>query len=607
MTTDPFDSSSRTGGALALGVGLFLTIALGWAAVDVWRTYRANGDAPRLVTVREAARLGAKDADAWVGLTDAWLDCSIPPVRSPTGSISYAFVTDAAKSTYIAIGFEGPLPADCKNWQPPLIGVLETKDRSDLAHMLGGTVARQWRDQRATFLWTYVDPRSDAYLSLWLSPFLLIGVFMCWLGVSMLRESRRSRDLHPAQAEGIAMPVATGATSLNVLLGTSFAQLIVFVPFFFASKLPDWTVYPIGVLGAVWFFATVGALFQSFSERASDLVFGGERLFVRGGPMHKHSVAWTSIEEHGARLVREELTGETQTTLFVNDQILAVSRNPHDDVSLASASATILALAAQARGENLPELPTSPPNALRCSSCGASKAPTSSRESTCAFCGVSSAVPESVRTQVVAQETLSTARARTETILRSLLNQPSARRTNLLLVAAMPFLLLGFPLAAGIFDEFFQLRQQLHWMHGVMLFVGSIGFCTAVAWMARATIERRQAFQLVFTTFAAHPPRKPSAPWHCRRCGGPLPETDGDARLTTERLLATCVYCDASNVLGTNLRPLAIREDAATRSLEDTLADFRSRRARSVILSLASIMGFAASVAVLAPVWRAIH
>jgi hypothetical protein len=97
-----------------------------------------------------------------------------------------------------------------------------------------------------------------------------------------------------------------------------------------------------------------------------------------------------------------------------------------------------------------------------------------------------------VATQLLAQDTLVRARARTEPLLRKLLRQPGARITTLLFIVAMPALLLGFPLSMIVFDEFYQIQKVLHAGHALNLLVLALCLTYGLSFLLRALRCRRE-------------------------------------------------------------------------------------------------------------------
>jgi hypothetical protein len=210
-------------------------------------------------------------------------------------------------------------------------------------------------------------------------------------------------------------------------------------------------------------------------------------------------------------------------------------------------------------------------------------------------------MPEEARAEIAAQGDLAAARGESERLLRRLLRQPGAHRTNLLLLFAVPPAVLGWPVAGVLFDEFSQARHVFSWHHGVSLFVAALSFTYGLSWLLRAQVVGRAAVRLIATRFAAVPPAAPGEPCSCHHCGGPLPEA------AAEQLVVGCIYCRSVSVLGTHLVPVARREQGQVADLTAALRARLAERRKYRLISLGSLVLLAVSVASLAPVWRVLH
>src|SRR5262249_39717661 len=153
---------------------------------------------------------------------------------------------------------------------------------------------------------------------------------------------------------------------------------------------------------------------------------------------------------------------------------------------------------------------------------------------------------------------------------------------NLLMLLAVPPLLVGWPIAGVVFDEFYQLRRLFEVRHGITLFLAALCFTYGLSWLLRAQIAGRAALRVVATRFAAIPPEAPGEPPLCRTCGGPLPAA-------REQIVSICVYCRSENVLGVNLLPAARREEGQALDLRAELERRLALRRRYRLLSLASL------------------
>ncbi len=609
-----FASESVITSFLAAVVGAGMTLGFGALMVGAVLDLRAFPDAPRSVTVAEAARADPPRG-AWVRLADARLDCRFPPRQAFGSSNVYAFVTDATGEPRLLVAVSQPLPSPCEETQGvPFTGVLAASTPGRIVGLdWPGLDWHAWPTRHLTVLWTALGP-GDSQAGLWVGP---IGVFpgaLVLLGaLGRLRRQWRARRPPPPRLTGAAfvMPLSTGGSVMGLFGGVLVVvQLVVFGPLFVATRLPDWTVYPVGVLWAAWFFGVLAWIVGAWKQRASDLLLGRDELAVRGGPLDRKRIAFRALSARQIELRRHapgdadaaDAAGE-RATLLLDGEVVAVCSDAPEERSLAAVVETLRALSAQAKatGKRPRRRASRAPGIVCCDACGAPVAPSAAATVPCAHCGASVTMPADARERLLALGDLAEARARSERLLRRLLRQPGAGRTNLLLAVAVPPLLLGWPLAAIFFDEMYQSRHLFSWHHGVSLFVAALSFTYGLSWLVRAQVVGRAAVRLVTTRFAAVPPEAPGEPASCRHCGGPLPATPA------EQLVVLCAYCRSENLLGTNLSPAARREDDQARDLGAELAARLAERRRYRLVSLGSLLLLAVSAATLVPVWRTLR
>src|SRR5262249_26312834 len=161
-------------------------------------------------------------------------------------------------------------------------------------------------------------------------------------------------------------------------------------------------------------------------------------------------------------------------------------------------------------------------------------------------CGADVPIPAALREQLAGLTQLESSRRRSEELLGVLLRQRGAGFTNLLFTAATPPLLVGWPLAAILFDEFYQTRHLFRWNHGLGLFVCATAFTYGLSLLVQGQLVGRAALRLVALRFRAVPPAREGDPSTCRRCGAPLAEAP-------EQLVVLCAYCRAENITGVDL------------------------------------------------------
>jgi hypothetical protein len=343
---------------------------------------------------------------------------------------------------------------------------------------------------------------------------------------------------------GFVLPLSTGGSAMMFLRGNLVAfQYFAFGPLFVLDHLPAGTGL---ALVALWLLGALRGLAGGWKRRASDLVLGPDTLSVRGGPLHGKRIAFRDLDPRWFALLAG--SGEDRAMLLFDDGVVAVCRDEDEQRSLAAVVATVHALAAQAKGARLPRPSIRPPVVVCCEACGAPVAQGEGERGSCAHCGRTVPTPAAVRARLAARAELTGAHVTSERLLRALVRQRGARQVNLLLFTAVPPFLLGLPLAGLIHDAAAHpLHQPLLQREGLRLFLVGQTVTYALAYLLRATIERRVAMRVVATRFAAFPPEAPGKPCSCRHCGGPLREAGA------ETLVVHCVYCGSENVLGTHL------------------------------------------------------
>jgi hypothetical protein len=595
---------------LAFSIGGLIFFGSLW--LEDLRDLRAFPDAPEGVTVAEAASIAKLPHSRWVRLIDARILCQYAPRSTQLGSDVFAFVTDATEKPRVLVSMTPPGPASCgKPVAPPMVGVLRGTTPGRIVGLeWPGLDWQSFPTQHLNVLWTRNDP-SETRGSVWvLSMFFPLILFMFLGALYLLRRGLAARrPLPPVLAEvAFAMPLSTGASAL----GLSFVplvlwQIVLFGPLFFGKYLPDWTVYPIGILWAAWFFTMLVLLVDGWKRRASDLLIGKNELAVRGGPLHRTRIAFRDLDPACFTLKRpSDAEAEAyiaylkpdQVTLWLDGEVAAVCRDEDEARSLAVLVETVHALHAQAVGAWQPPV-LRPPGVVYCEVCGAPVAPRKEEQAQCGHCGADVAIPTETRAALAAQEGLAAAHAQSERILRQLLSQPGAHRTNLLIVVSIPPLFVGWPLCGILFDELYQGRNHLFsWLHGVSLLIAAFCFTYGLSWLLRAHIAARAAVRVVATRFAAIPPTETGDPSACRNCGGPLP------LVSSEQLLVSCLYCQSENVLGTYLLPAVRREEGQARNLGEELIVRLAERRRYRLIALASLLLLLLSVASFLPAWR---
>lgn len=381
------------------------------------------------------------------------------------------------------------------------------------------------------------------------------------------------------------MPLATGGGALKALtLPVGIFQIMAFGPFFI-SELPDWVprwvggaiVLVFGVLWALWIFVVLAAIGGGWARRCSDILLSPDGLRVKGGPANGLARRWDQRPPPRCVVKPPSSEHDLASELLLDDRRVALSEDEEELRSFAAVAETVAALGRP--HTERPELPR--PQVLLCPSCGASLRPPAQAgepHASCAHCGAAVPLPAELRERLGALGRLESARAGVERLLRTLLRQRGARFTNGLLALALPPLLIGFPLTAILFNEFYVTRHAFRGAHALWLLPFALGFTYGLQLWLQGQVVGRRALRLVALSYRARPPRD-GVPWSCRLCGAPLPESG-------ERLVVLCAYCQAENLTGLDLREDAEQMKAQAGSLQKTLIEQLQRRRRWRLLSL---------------------
>ncbi len=578
----------------------------GWLVYQTITEWRLAPSAPRPLTLAAAVALGDPGPVAWIALTDARWVCERPLLR-PSAAYSYGVAVDAGGQR-VVVALPGGARAPCPSSAPtPLTGRLTRREVGD---PLPATVA--WSDLQnehpdgpVLILWTDWTPPGGLWSALGIVACVLLSLFGLGVFVAALwnlaAELRAVRVPRRPRLKGarFCLPLSTGASALGSFsLGFGGFQIFTFGWLFFLTVIPDWLGMVAGVLAAAWVLATFGAFIEGWKRRASDLLLGPAGCEIRGGPLHGVQHRWDELAPEFCHLQRRP-PGTTDpldgaVTLIIQGEVAAMSDDPAEDRSLESIVHTLHGVA-----ERRPA--PMEPRRLQVVGCGRCGAPVPPRESAaCPYCGSAVALPAPVLLQLRAQTSHDRERAAAERLLRRVLRQPRAFSTNALLVLLLPPLLLSWPVAGAVFDEFYQSRHILRPYHGVALAVAALCGNLALQFLLRARVAARAAVRIIATHFAALPPAEPGASPGCRVCAAPLDPVPG-------RLLLLCVYCGAENVTGLNLIPVAAGEAAQAGALREALTERLRVRRRWRWRSLAALLLLAACALSLWPVRDALH
>lgn len=576
----------------------------GWLVYQTIIEWRLAPPTPRPLTVAAAAALGDPGPVAWITLTDARWACELPLLR-PSSAYSYGVVVGAGGQR-VVVALPGGARAPCPSGAPTLLtGRLTRREAGDPlpATVAWNELSNEHPDRPVLLLWTDWTPPGGLWSALGIVACVLMSLFGLGVFVASLwnlaAELRAVRVPRRPRLEGarFCLPLSTGASALGIFsLSFGGFQIFTFGWLFFLTVIPDWLGIAAGVLAAAWVLATFGAFIEGWKRRASDLLLGAAGCEIRGGPLHGVQHRWDDLAPQFCRLERrpadttDPLDGAV--TLIIQGEVAAMSDDLAEDRSLESIVQTLHGVAEQS---------PAPPRRLQVVCCPRCGAPVPPRESAaCPYCGSAVALPAQVLLQLRAQTTHDRERAAAERLLRRVLRQPRAFSTNALLVLLLPPLLLSWPVAGAVFDEFYQSRHILRPYHGLALALAALCGNLALQFLLRARVAARAAVRIIATHFAALPPARPGASPGCRVCAAPLDPVPG-------RLLLLCAYCGAENVTGLNLVPVAAGEAAQAGALREALAERLRVRRRWRWRSLAALLLLGACALSLWPVRNALH
>ena len=308
---------------------------------------------------------------------------------------------------------------------------------------------------------------------------------------------------------------------------------------------------------------------------ASDIVLDDAGFVIEGGPLDKTKCAWSAV--HGYTIV----DGEARSALrwlvlswLTARQLKSINANarvPVKQLELARAGEDKL-VAREAEGDEDPiaraaarcgigaalapptEAPPLPQEILACPNCSAPQVPVAAATMPCAACGHEVAVPAELQQRVRAAAELDDDSGSRERVVRTLVDQPSARRAGAVIASCRKLMVWIQPVALAL-----SIAMLVHstgsiaaargidvartapdddglFFYDLGLLVLVIAGVFAIAWsVGHAYIANRQALRMLAGNFGAVPPAKPGAPSTCRHCNAPLPATTA--------LLVHCAYC----------------------------------------------------------------
>lgn len=360
-------------------------------------------------------------------------------------------------------------------------------------------------------------------------------------------------------------------------------------------------------------------------DRASDIVLDDAGFVIEGGPLDKTKCAWSAV--HGCTIVDGEARSAMRwlvlswLTARQLKSINAHARVPVKQLELVRAGEDKLVLA-EAEGDEIESLeqlrdaigaalvpqtqaPPLPQEILACPNCSAPQVPVAAATMPCAACGHEVAVPAELQQRVRAAAELDDDSGSRERVVRTLVDQPSARRAGAVIASCRKLMVWIQPVALALWIAMLvHSTGSIAAAHGIDvartapdddgLFFYDLGLLVlviagvfAIAWsVGHAYIANRQALRMLAGNFGAVPPAKPGAPSTCRHCNAPLP--------ATTPLLVHCACCATENVLGVDPRPAAMRQK---RDRFDLKRGLRRRRLaqirRWIVIPLSALLGVA--------------
>jgi hypothetical protein len=311
----------------------------------------------------------------------------------------------------------------------------------------------------------------------------------------------------------------------------------------------------------------IGALRRALRRRASDLVIDQTGVRIEGGRLHGLSFEVKELRAESWRVKPRGKLAVLEIDLpGASEMLLAETTDARERQAFEDVVATIRATfssAEQGRTE------AGSPHVIQCQSCGGEAVPDARPSVPCRYCQKPVTMPPEVRSKLEQAVQRKRELGRSRALLDQLLRQPAVTSTNRLLVWVGAIMLLVWPAVIAV--SLARLHAgTLSEQRALVLFALPLplilGLFLAAAWR----LVDRQALQLVTLGMGAEPPRRDGEPHHCRACGGPLPADN--------EILVECLFCDAQNVLGFDLRHALGKARIQVASLEQALRARRSRR-----------------------------
>jgi DNA-directed RNA polymerase subunit RPC12/RpoP len=429
-----------------------------------------------------------------------------------------------------------------------------------------------------------------------------------------------AREPHPPAAPyAIRLPLQVGISSLwsfarcAATLVPSIGAIVFGVTVLFAQDKETRAMFVLGLIGLLLLGFALMHLWIGVRDRPSDVLLGPAGLAIEGGPHAGLRVAWSELYLDGCKLEEDTVTritiGGILRSIATRDDEMGFSEVPVLRLHLVLMAGELVTAAEAERplemeslralldsirsghwagGESSAEIVARErerqdrigARVLRCAQCGAPVQPEDAPAVACGHCGAEVAMPSELQERIrAAREILRTGPVSEELVLE-LLDQPGAARTSYaMLLSGVPMMLawpaaLVIAVARGTFDHVAALRAATRERAAVelcALAVFALSTVLALFFLMRRRLADRQALRLLTLELGARAPARPGAPHRCRTCEAPLPATPN-------KVLVRCIYCDADNILGLDLRRQAAHVAEQSRGLEQALAQRRKER-----------------------------
>jgi uncharacterized Zn finger protein (UPF0148 family) len=395
----------------------------------------------------------------------------------------------------------------------------------------------------------------------------------------------------------LRLPLATGASPVNLALGVGVFGFLGAAPLFIGSLLHDLLMIPCVLLIAIWFMALLRLPFVGRKQRASDIVLDVGGVTILCGPHAGQRLGWKELAQHPP--VVHARTDSDEVRLALAGSIELITSEPDELTSSKNLAQTLTTLArghqaaqqgARQHGDSV-AIP-------HCANCGAPVAPSEAESVNCSHCGVEAKIPERLQREVGHLRRLVEARTLTTRALSVLSRWPRAHRVNLVLGVAVIPLTLGWPVSASITSEFFQYRDVFSWRDvGVMFMSTAVLTLGLVFWLAGQVVHR-QAFGLVVAAF--HAVKTSEDGLVCRNCGAPL-------AVRPDTPLVVCAFCRCDNVvLGLELPARVDAEEGQATSLDKVLRErLRSMRTWRILSATSAALVVVGGLMLAEPLHRA--